>query len=85
MYYACPLCDAPMALWRRIKHLQLTLCINPLLLSLEDVAYHSVDPVLLKPRNIQMHCKLCSITPMAPPMHVILWSFVVLTWMDDNR
>ena len=30
-----------------------------------------------------MHSKLCSITHVATKVHVILWSFVVLTWMRD--
>jgi hypothetical protein len=31
-----------------------------------------------------VHCKLCSITPVATKVHVILRSFVVLTWMHDT-
>ena len=31
----------------------------------------------------QLHLKLCSITPVATKLHVILPSFVVLTWMHD--
>jgi hypothetical protein len=31
-----------------------------------------------------VHSKLCSIIPMATKMHIILWSFVVLTWMRDT-
>ena len=31
----------------------------------------------------QLHSKLCSITSMATKVHVILRSFVVLTWMRD--
>ena len=31
-----------------------------------------------------VHSKLCSITHVATKVHVILWSFVVLTWMRDT-
>ena len=31
-----------------------------------------------------VHFKLCIITPMATKVHVILWIFVVLTWMGDT-
>ena len=30
-----------------------------------------------------LHFQLFSITPMVVKVHVILWSFVVLTWMCD--
>ena len=33
--------------------------------------------------NFIVHFKLHSITPMATKVHVILWSFVVVTWMHD--
>ena len=33
--------------------------------------------------NLVVRSKLRSITPVATKGHVILWSFVVLTWMDD--
>ena len=36
------------------------------------------------PNDIHIHYKLLSITPMATKVHVILHSFVVLTWMRDT-
>jgi hypothetical protein len=30
-----------------------------------------------------LHSKLRRITPVATKVHVILWSFVLLTWMRD--
>ena len=34
--------------------------------------------------NIRVHSKLCSITPVATEVHMILRSFVVLSWMCDT-
>ena len=34
--------------------------------------------------KLLIHSKLCSITPVATKVHVILWSFLVLTWMRDT-
>ena len=34
--------------------------------------------------HIQAHSKLCSITPVAIKVHMILQSFRVLTWMRDT-
>ena len=34
--------------------------------------------------HLVLHSKLCSITHVATKVHVILWSFVVLTWMHDT-
>jgi hypothetical protein len=34
--------------------------------------------------RMEVHSKLCIITPMVTKMHVILQSFVVLTWMRDT-
>ena len=31
----------------------------------------------------EIYSQLCSITPVATKVHVMLWSFVVLTWMRD--
>ena len=36
------------------------------------------------PHLSHLQSKLCSITPVATKAHVILRSFVVLTWMRDN-
>jgi hypothetical protein len=33
---------------------------------------------------LKLHSKLCSITHVATKLHVILRSFVVLTWMRDT-
>ena len=33
--------------------------------------------------RVAIHSKLCSITPMAIKVHVVLRSFVVLSWMHD--
>ena len=34
--------------------------------------------------SLQGHSKLRSITHAATKVHVLLWSFVVLTWMHDT-
>ena len=35
------------------------------------------------PKSIQLHLKLRNITPLATKVHMILQSFVTLTWMCD--
>ena len=37
-----------------------------------------------RPHPKAVHFKLCSITPVATAVHVILRSFIVLTWMCDT-
>ena len=34
--------------------------------------------------HMTLHSKLCSITPMETKVHVILESFIMLTWMHDT-
>ena len=40
-------------------------------------------PILVQTVARMIHSKLCSITPVATKVHVILQSFLVLTWMCD--
>ena len=45
---------------------------------------HPCHPSVKLMLKLLIHSKLCSITPVATKVHVILWSFLVLTWMRDT-
>ena len=47
---------------------------------------YNYNTLFLKMRmvKVQIHSELCSITHVATKVHVILRSFLVLTWMCDN-
>ena len=48
----------------------------------QDDAHQGID--IIKIQQIIIHSKLCSTIPVATKVHMILWSFVALTWMRDT-
>jgi hypothetical protein len=53
-------------------------------ISQNDLRDVTILYIILSPKIVYgKHFKLCSITAVATKVHVILWSFVVLTWMHD--